>query len=72
MRSSSSLLAGCLAPVLVKQAAPPHAELLLAENVLICAGCSEVEFASLLAAAQRLPYTRPLSIARQAAHRHGT
>lgn len=47
-------LAGCLAPVLEKQAAPPQAELLLAENVLICAGCSEVEFASLLAAAQRL------------------
>jgi AcrR family transcriptional regulator len=47
-------LADCLAPLLEKQAALPQTDLFLAENVLICAGSSEMEFSSFLTIAQRL------------------
>ena len=53
-------LAACLGPLLEKEEpALPQADLFLAENVLICAGSSEVEFPSLLAAARQLQATRP-------------
>jgi AcrR family transcriptional regulator len=49
-------LAACLWPLLAKEkAAPlPQADLFLAENVLICAGSSEMDFAAFQAIAQRM------------------
>lgn len=49
-------LADCLAPLLARTGAGelPQADVFLAENILICAGTSELEFASLCALAQRL------------------
>lgn len=48
-------LAGCLAPLLAQAPAlPAQTDLFLAENVLICAGSSELDFTAFLAIAQRL------------------
>lgn len=47
-------LADCLAPLLEKQPVLPQTDLFLAENVLLCAGSSEMEFSSFLAIAQQL------------------
>ena len=48
-------LAGCLAPLLRRMpAVPPQTDLFLAENVLLCAGSSEMDFAAFCAIAQRI------------------